>query len=97
MSRTLACCIALIIALICLTLPLPAQTAAPVADAASSTLRINSRSVLVDVVVTDKSGRPVTGLSRDAFAVTEQGKPQEIDFFEEHTGALAGTPAAAPK
>jgi VWFA-related protein len=58
-----------------------------------STLRINSRAVLVDVIVTDRSGRPATGLKQDAFAVTEQGKPQAIRFFEEHTAA----PAAAPQ
>ncbi len=50
-------------------------------------LRINSRAVLVDVLVTNHKGAPVTGLSREAFSVTEQGKPQTISFFEEHTGA----------
>lgn len=50
------------------------------------TLRVNSRAVLVDVVVTDRNGRPVTGLKKDAFAVSEQGKPQAISFFEEHGG-----------
>jgi len=83
MSRTLACCIALI----GLAAPLLAQTVTPDANTPSSTLRIDSRAVLVDVVVTDKSGKPVTGLSRDAFAVTEQGKSQTIGFFEEHAGA----------
>lgn len=86
MSRTLACCIALV----GLAAPLLAQTVTP--DANTSTIQINSRAVLVDVVVTDKSGKPVTGLTQDAFAVTERGKPQTIGFFEEHTGA-----AAAPK
>ncbi|MGD0628697.1 MAG: VWA domain-containing protein [Terracidiphilus sp.] len=93
MSRTLVCSIALI----SLAVPLRAQTAAPDASAPVSTLRINSRAVLVDVIVTDRSGKPVSGLTRDAFTVTEQSKPQAIDFFEEHTGALAGSPAAAPK
>jgi VWFA-related protein len=98
MSRTLSFCITLLVALMCLVLPLPAQTAAPEANASSSTLRINSRSVLVDVVVTDKSGKPVTGLKQDAFTVSEQGKPQAIDFFEEHTAALATTaPQEMPK
>jgi VWFA-related protein len=78
-----------------LAVPLLAQT--PGASSAPSTLRINSRSVLVDVVVTDKSGKPVTGLTPDSFTVSEQGKPQAIDYFEEHKGALAGAPATAPK
>jgi VWFA-related protein len=114
MSRTLACRIALIIALTSVTVLLPAQTAAPDANTPEtatqntpviplqstpvSTLRINSRSVLVDVVVTDKSGKPVTGLKQDAFTVTEQGKPQEIGFFEEHAGMpAAAAPVEMPK
>jgi len=97
MSRTLSSCIALIIALPCLTLPMPAQTATPDANTATTPLRITSRAVLVDVVVTDKSGKPVTGLKQDAFAVTEQGKPQTIGFFEEHTGAPAAAPKEMPK
>jgi VWFA-related protein len=54
------------------------------ADESATTLRVNSRAVLVDVIVTDSSGKPVTGLSRDAFSVKEQGKPQTISFFEEN-------------
>lgn len=48
-----------------------------------TTLRITSRAVLVDVLVSDKDGRPVKGLAKSAFTVTEQGKPQPISFFEE--------------
>ena len=51
-----------------------------------ASLRVNSRAVLVDVIVTDHEGNPVTGLGKDAFLVTEQGKPQPITFFEEHKG-----------
>lgn len=51
-----------------------------------ATLRLNSRAVLVDVIVTDRDGKPVTGLTKDAFRVTEQGKPQSIAYFEEHRG-----------
>jgi len=35
-------------------------------------LRIHSRAALVDVLVTDHTGTPVTGLTREAFTVTEQ-------------------------
>jgi len=95
MSRKLTCCIALL-ALPCLTLPLPAQTATPDANPSSAPLRIESRAVLVDVVVTDKSGKPITELKQGAFALTEQGKPQTISFFEEHNGASAA-PQEIPK
>ena len=93
MSRTLACCLALI----SLAAPMLAQNAPPDAKTSSPTLRINSKAVLVDVIVTDRSGKPVTGLKKDAFAVKEQGKPQAISFFEEHTGAPAAAPVEMPK
>ena len=61
-------------------------------DESATTLRVNSRAVLVDVIVNDSSGKPVTGLSRDAFSVTEQGKRQTVSFFEEN----GKTPPARP-
>jgi VWFA-related protein len=51
-----------------------------------TTFRVNSRAVLVDVVVTDRDGNPVAGLDKDAFTVTEQGAPQPLTYFEEHHG-----------
>jgi Ca-activated chloride channel family protein len=42
------------------------------------------------VVVTDKQGTPVTGLSADDFEIKEEGKPQTIKFF------AAGDPENAP-
>jgi VWFA-related protein len=51
-----------------------------------TTLRLNSRAVLVDVIVTDRNGNPVKGLTKDAFRVTEEGSPQAISYFEEHRG-----------
>ena len=50
-----------------------------------STLKVSSRAVLVDVIVTDHDGNPVKGLKREDFTVLEQGNPQAISFFEEHT------------
>jgi len=38
--------------------------------------------VRVDVVVTDKSGKPVTGLTRDDFVLLDEGTPQSIESFE---------------
>lgn len=38
--------------------------------------------VTVDVVVTDKAGRPVAGLTREDFSVSEDGAPHEIASFE---------------
>jgi VWFA-related protein len=44
-------------------------------------LRVTTRAVLVDVVVTDKSGQRVKGLSQNDFTVLENGKTQKIAMF----------------
>ena len=65
-------------------------------DESATTLRVNSKAVLVDVIVSDSSGKPITGLSRDAFTVTEQGKRQTISFFEENGNAPPPRPVEMP-
>jgi VWFA-related protein len=71
----------------------------PLAQSESSnpgaTLKLTSRSVLVDVVVEDGKGEPVLTLPQKHFEVLEDGKPQKIDFFEEHKGR-AIVPGALP-
>ena len=74
-----------------------AQTAPTDSGTQQATLRVSSRAVLVDVLVSDHSGRPVTGLRQDAFTLTEQGKPQTITFFEEHTATHKTAPVEIPK
>jgi VWFA-related protein len=49
-----------------------------------ATLSIVTREVLLDVVVTDKSGQPVTGLTATDFNVTEEGDAQRLTHVEEH-------------
>jgi VWFA-related protein len=53
------------------------------AHAQEPALRVTSRSVVIDVIVTN-NGKPVTGLKKDAFTVNESGKPQTVSFFEEN-------------
>jgi len=53
----------------------PASPPAPVFGTAVELVR-------VDVVVLDKEGRPVTGLTRDDFTVEEEGRPQAVTSFE---------------
>jgi VWFA-related protein len=77
-------------------IPLCSQTNQPATTAADPTLQINSSAVLVDVLVTDRDGRPVKGLKQDAFTLDEQGKPQTISFFEEHS-SIPGPPKEIPK
>ncbi|HKO20595.1 MAG TPA: VWA domain-containing protein [Acidobacteriaceae bacterium] len=50
------------------------------------TLRVTSRSVLVDIVVTDHNGQHVHGLPQSAFHITDNGQLQSINSFEEHVG-----------
>jgi VWFA-related protein len=50
------------------------QTAPPV-------FRSGVEAVQMDVVVTDKDGKPVTGLTKEDFEIFEQGIPQEITVF----------------
>ncbi len=59
---------------------------------------ISTELVQVDVVVTDKQGRPVTGLTADDFTVLEDGRPQRISHFmvTAHAMAAAAPTAAAP-
>jgi VWFA-related protein len=69
----------------------PAPPAQPV-----PTVRVTTRAVLVDVIVTDKNGNPVSGLKQDAFTLLEQGKPQSISYFEEHVGTPPSESAELP-
>jgi VWFA-related protein len=65
-------------------------------------LRQDVRNVVVDVLVSDKHGNPVTNLDRGTFQILENGVPQQIVFFDHHTAGespaapATGTAAAAP-
>lgn len=43
--------------------------------------------VPISVTVTDRSGQPVTGLSRDVFTIKEDGRPQTLAYFARGDGA----------
>jgi VWFA-related protein len=58
-------------------------------------IRVNSRITLVDIVVRS-GGRPVTGLSKSNFHVTENGVPQTLVSVDEHNGDTP-MPVEAPK
>jgi len=73
--------------------PVPAQVAP---QEQILTLKANARAVELDVVVTDKKQEPVIGLGRQLFEVLEDGKPQAVDYFEEHT-AKPAPQSDAPK
>ena len=55
-------------------------------QAVEPTLKAAARLVVVDVIVTDASGKPIRGLHKEDFEVRESGKKQTVVVFEEHTG-----------
>src|SRR3981189_1547967 len=56
------------------------QPASPPKD--DSVVRINTELVQTDLTVFDKHGHFVDGLRPEDFAITLDGKPQNIQFFE---------------
>ncbi|MGZ4900343.1 MAG: hypothetical protein ACXV8X_11860, partial [Candidatus Angelobacter sp.] len=71
--------------------PAPSQQPASDTYQSPTTLRTNTRLVVVDVVATDSKGQPVPDLKAADFTLLEDGKPQRISGFNfEHPG---GTPA----
>ena len=69
-----------------LSAPLQSQTAPP-APSGNRVFQANARIVVLDVVVTGKNRRPLTGLHKQDFVLSEDGHPQTISFFEEHSSA----------
>ena len=79
-----------------------AQTPPPSAPVFGESVEVNL--VNIDVVVVDKDGRPVVGLTRDDFSLFEEGRSVPIEFFSgPEPGAVfvplpgaAAAPAAPP-
>jgi len=67
--------------------------------APDTTIRVTSRIVYVDIVVRDSYGRIVRGLTEKDFHVSEDGKPETIDYFRDHTHDLAAnaSPPSTPR
>src|SRR5690348_9611897 len=66
-------------------------------------LKVEVRVVLLDVVVTNKRGEPVSGLKKEQFQIIEDGAPQTLASFEEHHDApqnakasVTGSESGAP-
>jgi VWFA-related protein len=82
--------------------PAPEQTAQP---APNATVRLIPRSeeerqhtseashhIILNVLVTDASGKPVTGLSQNDFTILDNGQPQKIGSFRPLTANPQGQP-----
>src|SRR4051812_4684112 len=82
----------------------PAQPPAAPAPAPAKTgykFEASTQLVVEDLILKDKSGKPITGLKTSDFVVSEDGKPQKVEFVEfqnlEETAVPLPEPAAAPK
>src|ERR1019366_7492088 len=66
----------------------------------ASVLRLTTRVVNINVVVTDRQGNPVKGLTKDDFTVLDAGQAQKISFFtavnNEQPYATAVAPGVPP-
>ena len=60
------------------------------------TIRVSTHLVLVDVVVTDKQGKPVAGLKKEDFVLEENGKTQKISTFAKASDNVSPTETALP-
>jgi VWFA-related protein len=70
-------------------------------DSGNLTIRQNVRRVVLDVVVSDSMGKPVSGLTAGDFAIAEDGKSQQVRSFDVHdfefiSDALPKHPASLP-
>src|SRR5450755_2923678 len=68
----------------------------PSVSETTATIKTSSRIVLLDVLVTNKTGRPVRGLRAQDFTVLEDGKPQQIRGFEERYPDVVAAAQPAP-
>ena len=62
----------------------------------SATFTTTSRNVVLDIIVTDNSGKPVHGLKARDFTIIENGQPQHIKGFEEYGADVPSAKAAPP-
>lgn len=58
-------------------------------------LQTSAQSVVVDVVIQDKDGHPVHGLKPEDFHLTDNGLPQTIHAFAEHSTLTPAPPLPA--
>lgn len=65
--------------------PLHSQAPAQSPPATAPTIKVETRVVLLDVVVTDHKGESIPNLRREDFHIEEDGKPQNLSAFDEHS------------
>lgn len=83
---------ALLLALVLALGASPAAAQPPAAPAKPFTVEVDVNVVSVTVVVHDKAGRFIHGLTRADVKVLEDGVPQEVSFFSEAAGGAEKIP-----
>jgi Ca-activated chloride channel homolog len=74
--------VGLMVMLACIGLPTFAQQKPqPMPSEPRATIQLNTELISLSVAVTDRQGRAVAGLEREAFSVFEDGVKQEISFL----------------
>ena len=73
---------AAVLAMTCACTGAAAQAPLPGQDRPRAVFRTTTRLVTQTVVVKDKQGRPITGLTAADFVVTEDGQRQDVAFAE---------------
>ena len=70
---------------------------APAGGKEAATIQVSTQLVVETVVVKDKKGNPIRGLTAKDFAITENGAPQTVSFCEhQELPDAASAPPAAP-
>jgi hypothetical protein len=72
----------------------PRQAAPPPGETTAPSLKVTTRLVQLNVIVNDKRGNPITGLSKEDFLLFDNKQPQGIQFFSSQTNALPNKPPA---
>jgi VWFA-related protein len=89
------CCLVWALAAAIAVAPLHSQAPAAGPSAAAPTIKVETRVVLVDVVVSNHKGETIPNLRREDFNIEEDGKPQSLSAFDEHSRHNA-TPVNLP-
>jgi VWFA-related protein len=61
-----------------------------------TTLKVYSREVIVDIIVSDAKGLPIRNLAKSQFSIEEDGKPQPVRSFSEFGAEVPGLGGAQP-
>jgi len=73
-----------------------AQAPSPQTAPPTTTIRVSTRLVTIDVVAQDKKGQPIPGLTKNDFELWEDGIPQEIREFSIEGSMVLPAPGRAP-